>query len=370
MTIPHRAWLEIDTQAVRHNVGVIRKLANHAKIMAVIKSNAYGLGAPQIAHAVRSAGVDYLGIGNVEEALILQGYGISGPFFLLEPPLPEDLPAIVDNNYIQAITGLEAARRLSKQAAASRKEAEVHLNVNVGMNRLGLSPAEVLENIDELFNLPGLRFSGIFAHFSSADEQDKTPTVQQYEKFSHLLTQLQKKGITFPLRHIANSATLLDLPQYSLDMVRTGILLYGIFPSLSVRQDPSLLPALSVKAKVAHLFKAAAGETVSYGRSWTVEKAGVLATLPIGTADGVSSSLSNKGKILIQGKPFPIAGKICMDLLMCYLGESCPKIGDEAVLIGKQHNEQIRVSDWVRWGNLDPHEILTGLGGKLPKLYL
>ncbi len=363
--------LEVNCTSLLKNCSLIRQKAYPAQVLAVLKSNAYGLGLRAVAEVLVSGGLKWIGCASLIEAEEVDRVcGKSVEILLMHPPFDEEIPLLVQKNFVQSLTSLDLAFKLSQEAVKQNRNLRVHLDINVGINRLGISPEEVKKNISLLFSLPGLKIEGISSHFSSADGIDLEDSEREFEKFDSLLRFLKEGGFDFDQKHISNSAGLLNLPQHRLDIVRVGILLYGIFPSFHQKGCLGFSPVVSLKTRIAHLFAISKGEGVSYHHTWTAPEDGVLATLPVGYSNGIPAALSNKGEVLIGGNRFPIVGQICMDLMVVSLDKGSAKIGEEVVLLGKQGKDEIGVLDWAKWGNLNPHEVLTGLGRALPKIYL
>jgi alanine racemase len=362
------AWLEINLSALLENFKAIQSFLPSTKIIPVLKSDAYGMGCIEIAEALHQVGVDFFAVGNVAEALKLEGLG--GKILLLHPPFPEEIPLIVEKKIVQAVSTFETAKLLSEEGVRQQKQVKVHLKLNVGLNRLGFKPSEILRDIPAISALPSLCITGIFAHFSFADNFESPVTLNEAALFEETVQTLRKIGITVPFRHLCNSAGILNFPQFAFEGVRPGILLYGVKPALATKHEIPLKSVVSLKSRVIHVLQVKKGEAVSYGGKWKAPEDGNLATISAGYADGISLSLSNRGEVLIRGERFPIVGQVCMDLTVVSLGKKNVSVGDEVVFLGKQGNEEIGVLDWVLWGNLEPHEVLTGIGKKLPKKYL
>lgn len=370
-TPANKLFLNVDCSALLENYRLIKQIAYPAQVLAVLKSNAYGLSLSKISKILAENGLKWIGCASLSEALDIKK--VCGKFveiLLMHPPYAEEIPILIQENFIQSLTSFDLALKLSDEAVRQNRKIRVHLDINVGINRLGIDPEEIKEKSELIFSMPGLDIVGISSHFSSADGPDPLLPREEFKKFDTIVKFLAEKGHIFPVKHISNSAGLLNFPEYRMDMVRAGILLYGISPGFQKHVPETFKPVVSLSTRIAHLFTIKKGEGVSYHHTWVSPEKGALATLPVGYADGIPGALSNKGEVLIHGERFPIVGQICMDLMVVSLGNKPANIGEEVVLLGRQGKDEIGVLDWAKWGNMNPHEILTGLGRALPKLYL
>lgn len=363
-------WAEIDLSALSHNLAKIKRKVGKRKVLFAVKADAYGHGAVEISRRALNSGVDMLGVATSEEARELREAGIKGPILVFGPILPQSAGEVVRDNIRQTVYSLELAKRLSREAARQKKRATVHIKIDTGMGRLGVSPGEAVSFIKEVLTLDGLEVEGIFTHFSSAGEKEKSFTIFQLEEFLRIIGELKRENINIPLKHIANSAAILDLPETYLDMVRPGLIVYGPFPSPYVERSIDLKPVMSLKTRVAFLKRVPKGTSIGYGRSYLTRRSSLIATLPVGYADGYSRSLSNRGKVIIGGRRLPIVGGVCMDQCMVEIGNTPePEIGEEAVLIGKQGQEEIRVEEVAERSESIPHEVISRIGKRVPRVY-
>jgi len=347
---PRPTWLEIDLDAVATNTGLLKSLVgDKTQIMAVVKANAYGHGAVEVSRVVLKNGATRLAVATLEEGAELREAKINAPILVLGVSTQDDLEALICYNLIAGIGELEVAKRLSEIAKKYKKSAKIHINIDTGMARLGVRAQEALKVIREIKKLPQITVEGIFTHFASSGEEDKTSTYQQFEQYRQVIDGLKKEGIHVPLRHVADSATLLDLPSLHLDMVRPGIAIYGAYPSNSVKNRVGLQPVSSFKTKIISLRNLPPGAKVSYGGTYVTTKLTRVATLPVGYADGYSRVMSNQGQVLIRGRRAPIIGRVCMDHCMVdvtHLPEV--EVGDEVILWGKQGKEYISLEEIAR----------------------
>jgi len=368
------AWVEVDLGAVRHNMMQVRKKVGPAvKILTMVKANAYGLGAKHIARVVLENGADRLGVVTLEEGVELRLEGIGAPIMVFGYINREFIDVALRYNLTQTVYSLEMARFISEKAVEKGRIATIHLKVDTGMGRLGFLPDwQAQEDIAAIFELPGLNIEGIFSHLADADMQDKESSRRQLRLFAQFLECLEKKGISFAIRHIGASAAVLDMPEAYYDMVRPGIIIYGCYPSEEVRHDQvRLMPALSLKAHIIHIKKVPAHTPISYGGRWVSERESIIAVLPVGYADGYSRKLAQSGEILLRGQRAPVVGTICMDFLMADVTDiGMPEVGEEAVMIGTQGQEEITLDDVAQKLGTISYEISCRLGMRLPRIYI
>lgn len=353
-------WLEIDADALEHNIAVWRRLIR-SRFMAVIKGNAYGHGAMGVARFCEQGGVDWFGVATPCEGENLRAVGIEKPILVLSPTVPAQAGSLVAGRMSCAVTTIEMVRALEGTGAG------VHLKVNTGMNRSGLEPEDVPGFLRAARSVPGVRIEGIFSHFHSADAIDRLSAYRQFEVFTRLLRGLEEEGLRPPLAHIANSAAAIDMPETALDMVRIGIGLYGLYPSENVSRHPNVRPILSWKARVVEVRRLKPGDAVSYGATFVAERPTTVALLPVGYADGFRRILSNKADVLIRGRRCRVAGRVCMDLTVIDCGDLPVEIGDEAVLIGRQGEEEITAEEMAGWQNTINYEVVTQIRERVPR---
>jgi len=367
-------WVEINLDAIANNVKNIKKLIGKKKeLMAVVKGNAYGHDILEIASVVLNNGATRLAVARLEEGIFLRKSGITVPILVFGLTLKQQVEPLVSYNIIPTVSEYEMIEKLSDSAFKEDKIVKVHLKVDTGMGRIGIPPNHVLNFIKKVKVLKNVEIEGIFTHFSVADEKDKSYTEAQFKKFVEVLNILEKEGIRIPVKHVGNSATLLDLPHMWLDMVRPGISLYGLYPSEDVQKTIKLTPAYSFKTRIVFLKELLQGEDVGYGRTYTTKKKRtVVASLPVGYADGYNRLLSNKGEVLVKGKRFPIIGRICMDQCMIDVTNlSQVKIDNEVVLWGRQGHEEIAVEEIAgKIGTINYEIVHMPDKKRVPKLFI
>ena len=369
-----RIRAEISLDAVLHNFEEMYKNINPGtRITAVIKADAYGHGAVQIAELMEP--VPYIwgfAVAAAEEAMQLRNAGVKKPILILGPVFPEDYEELISSEVRFTIMDYERAADLSAAGERLRKKALVHIAVDTGMTRIGFADREEsVPEIEKILRLPGLTAEGIFTHFARADETDREPGMVQLSRYLQFIDLLEKHGISIPLHHASNSAGIIRMPEANLDMVRAGITIYGIYPSEEVEKDiVKLEPVMSLISHVSYVKEVPAGTEVSYGGTYRTEKPARIATIPAGYADGYPRSLSNKGFVLIRGKKAPILGRVCMDQMMVDVSDiPGTVVGDKATLLGKDGSEEI-TADLL--GNLSgrfPYELVCDINKRVPRVY-
>ena len=357
---PRPAWTEIDLGKLRRNLQLVRAdLPKHVRLMAVVKDEAYGHGALDVARVAVEEGAWGFGLSTLEEAMTLRDAGITAPLLLLGERQEAELEWCVAHDLTVCVNELHAVRKLAKIATDFGKKVPVHVKIHTGMSRYGVRWDEALPLIEKILAEKSLSLEGVMSHFSQSDETDKTFANLQFSRFQEILTALERKKVAVPLKHACNSGGFLDLPHAHLDMVRTGILLYGVFPSTVCRQLPGIEPVMSVKAKIAAIQKLKPGEVVGYGMRYTAKTERRIAILPIGYGDGFPR-VRNEGCALIHGQRAPLVGGIAMDALMVDITDiPQAQMWDEAVLMGKQGNDEITVRDIAKLKNSVTYDVLT-----------
>lgn len=362
-------YAEIDLGAITHNIGEIKKIVPGAtRFMAVVKADGYGHGAAQVSKAAVAAGADYLSVASLREAMELRGAGIDSPILILSESLPNCANEILDAGLSQTVYTLRLADALSKAAQKLKKRAKVHLKVDTGMGRIGASPSEAENLLEKIHSMPGIEVEGVFTHFAKADDMTDSYTAHQLSVFKDVTRKFEEKGRFIPLKHAANSAATLYHPDSHLDMVRIGLAMYGLYPN-GGRPTVKLLSALSFKTTVTYVKRVPAGTYLSYGSTYRTERETTIATLPVGYADGYSRALSNKASVLIRGKRFPVAGRVCMDMTLVDVGDERVEIGDEVGLIGAQGTEKISAGEIAAIQGTITYEVVCGIGKRVPRVY-
>lgn len=361
-------WAEIDLGAIAHNVREIKsRVKAGARFCAVVKANAYGHGVTAVARTVLEAGADQLAVAILEEAVELRRAGFTVPILIIGYTPPDQAALVVDKDISQTVFSLDVAKALSGAAMAAGRKAKVHLKIDTGMSRIGIRPEVAGDFAAAVAALPGIEIEGVFSHFATADEQDKSFTWQQFDRFKQALAHIEAKGIHIPIRHIANSAATLELPETHLDMVRPGIILYGLWPSDEVEKVVTLKPAMKLKASISYVKEMAANQSISYGRTYFTRGDSRIATLPIGYADGWTRLLAGKASVIIRGQRAPLVGRICMDQCMADVSH-IPGVaaGEEALLFGEP---QLPVEEVAAHLGTINYEVVCMVGGRVPRQY-
>jgi alanine racemase len=366
-------WLEINMDNLVYNFKEIRRIVNPStKIMAVIKANAYEHGSVELAKLYEEIGADRLAVSIITEAVELRKAGIKIPIHLLSYTPKEHISLVVDNDVIQGIYRYEDAKYLSDYAVTKNKIAKIHVKIDTGMSRIGFLPNnESIEDIVRISKLPNIEIEGIFTHFAKADEVDREFTKIQIDRFNWIIDMLKERGVYFRIKHVSNSASILDFPEYNLDMVRPGIILYGYYPSDVVdKSKVKLKPAMSLKAKISNIKVVPENTGISYNHIYYTKRESTIATIPIGYADGYTRMLSGKGFVCIKNRRVPIVGKICMDQMMIDVtGIENVKIGDEVVLFGHDNDNYPHIEELAALLGTVNYEIICMMGRRLPRVY-
>ncbi|MFH1683298.1 MAG: alanine racemase [Candidatus Margulisiibacteriota bacterium] len=359
-------YAEISLSAIQHNIGEIRKLLKpQVKYMAVVKANAYGHGAIAVSRAAVEAGADFLAVANLLEALELRDAGIVSPILILTESPTSVMDEIIQYDLTQTVYSFSEAKALSDEANKRKKNASVHVKVDTGMGRVGVLPSEAVAFITKISSLKGLDLEGIFTHFAKAEDPKDNFTQDQFQKFSQVISKVDH----IPIKHSANSAAVLFHPETHLDMVRVGLLMYGLHPQGNSQRRLNLKPALSFKSRVTYIKKISAGTPVSYGSTYVAPIDTTIATIPVGYADGFSRRLSNRGQVIIRGKRYPVVGMVTMDMTMVDVGSSKVEVGDEVVLIGEQNGQVISADEVATLENTISYEVVCGIGKRAPRIY-
>lgn len=367
-----RIIAEINLDNIAHNMNEIRKkIGLDTKIMAVVKADGYGHGAVETAKVCLYNGADYLGIAMVDEGVQLRENNIHVPALILGYTPEAQIEDAVKYDLTQTVFSYETAVKISRAAAKIGKTAAVHIKLDTGMGRIGFDcTKKSIQEILKINELEDVKITGIFTHFSTSDEKDKGYTNMQYQKFDSMCSQLEASGISGIIRHSANSGAILDMPGLKCDMVRAGIIIYGMYPSGEVTKSIELKPAMSLKTHLSFLKELAAGESISYGRTYTTTSKTAVATIPAGYADGYARIMSNKARVIINGHYAPIIGNICMDQCMCDVsGIPDVHIGSEAILLGKSGGCEITAEELAEIQQTINYEVVCAIGKRVPRIY-
>ncbi len=360
----------VDLDALAANFLAIRQRVAPAKVMPILKANAYGHGLVPVARLMAALGADYLGVAVLEEGILLRKAGIRTPILVLGGIWGSQIPLFLKYDLTLTASSIEKLTQIDQAAAALGVTARVHLKIDTGMERIGVHDYSAEGFLEAALRSRHLQVEGIFSHFANADAADPASARLQLERFHEVLRFYERRSLPTPLRHMANSAAVLRLPEATFDMVRPGILLYGVYPSPDVPRTVSVRPALAWKTRVVYFKVTQPGRAVSYGWTWTPERQTRIVTLPVGYGDGYFRAMSNKAQVLIRGRRYPQVGRICMDQMMVNIGWETAYNGDEVMLIGEQGQERITVEDLAAWAGTIPYEVLTNINTRVPRVYI
>jgi alanine racemase len=368
---PTRAEIYLDN--IVHNLSEVKRwVGKKVKIMGVVKANAYGHGACHVAKVLVENGVCYLGVATIEEALELRECGINIPILVFGyTPLTQAEELIV-HNITQTVFDINYVEDLEKIALNVGKKAKVHVKIDTGMGRIGYTDLKVAEKeIEKMMEMEGVEVEGIFSHFATSDEKDKSYAEQQFDMFKKLLERLKEKRINIPLKHMANSGAIIDLKYTYLDMVRPGIVLYGSYPSEEVKRPLDLRQTMGFKTKIVYIKEVPEGTSISYGKTFITKRKSKIATLPVGYADGFNRLLSNNYHVLVKGKYAAVIGRICMDQTMIDVTDiEGVEVGDDVIIFGNQEGEKITAEEIAKKLNTIPYEVYCGISSRVPRIYI
>lgn len=366
-------YAEINLDNFRHNIREVKRVVNEKKLIGVIKADAYGHGALEISRVLKEEGVDYLAVAFINEALELRKYGYEKPILILGYTSPNFVGEVVENDITQTVFSYDMAKMISIEAKKRNKIAKIHIKLDTGMGRVGFVFND--DAVDEIINiskLDNLYLEGIFTHFASADEKDKSFTIDQAEKFDYIINKLKQRGIEFEIKHAANSAAIIDLPNTYYDAVRPGIMLYGYYPSDEVdKKKVTLKPVMSLKASVVNIKEVPVNTPISYGRKFYTKRTSKIATLPFGYADGFTRLLFGKASVIVNGKFAPVVGRICMDQCMVDITDCGDvNVGDEVIVMGEKNGIRNTADDIAKILGTISYEILCGVSKRVPRVYI
>jgi alanine racemase len=358
---------------IRYNIeGIRRAVGNDRKILIAVKANAYGHGAIEVSRLAERIGVDWLGVATVPEGLEIRNAGIHLPILKLSPAFPEEMDAAVRNQITLTVASQENVNELQTVSSAAGAITPVHLKIDTGMGRIGVTPEEAPALALHIKNhCPNLRLQGIFTHFPVSDDADPSYTTGQIARFKVVVEEIHTAlGRKVELVHASNSGAVLGHESARFDLVRPGIMIYGYYPDSGTPRSIALKPGLSFLTRVSFLKKVRAGTSIGYGRTWFAPEDTWIATIPAGYADGFNRLFSNKGRVLVNGRSYPIVGRVCMDQSMVNLGpETDVKVGDEVVLMGKSGDEEITCDEWAQKLGTITYEVTCQINSRVERVY-
>ncbi|HET8564772.1 MAG TPA: alanine racemase [Candidatus Binatia bacterium] len=361
----------VDLQALRWNFRQIRqKVGRQVKILSMVKANAYGHGAPAIAKTLAGEGSDAFGVATLEEGIELRQAGIGQPIIVVAGVYPAQIDQFLDNSLTPVIHEVQTLRSVEAAIRSRGAKLNIHLEVDTGMGRTGFLAAEVDHWLPELTKLKALTLEGVFSHFSDAESANEEYTENQLRYFLSVIKRLRATGITPSLVHMAKSAAVVTVPASHFTMVRPGLALYGLYPSVDATKEITLKPVLSWKTVVLQLKRVPKSSSLGYGRTFVTRRESLIATLPVGYADGYPRILSNRGVVLVRGGRAPVVGRVSMDLTMVDVTDIAGvEQGDEVVLLGRQRDAVISADEMAAWSNTISYEVLTSIGARVPRIY-
>ena len=368
-----RTWAEVDLDAIAHNMREIRKITNpSSQIMAVVKADAYGHGFLEVTRTLLENGADRLAVAVLQEGKQLRSRGVTVPILILGASGNDSIEDLINFDITPSVFTYEFAKALSYEAERKEKVTKIHIKIDTGMSRIGYLAGddneEIADEIIKISRLPYIEIEGIFSHFAASDEYDASYTHLQFDRFTDVCRRLESKGLNIPIKHICNSAGIMMYPEMHLDMVRPGVILYGMYPSDEVDKSRlDLIPAMTLKSTITHVKEVEAGRGVSYGREYITNGVTKIATVPIGYADGYLRRLAKEGKMLVNGVKVPIIGRICMDQCMIDVTNvNNTDRGDEVIIFGR---DGVTIDDLAKWLDTINYEVACVIGKRIPRIY-
>ena len=373
MNLLHPIWAEINLDNLIFNINEIKKKSKNSEIIGVVKANAYGHGAVEVSKTLLDNGINRLAVANIIEAIELRESDINCPIMLLGISEDYAIDSIIDYNVEPTVSSYSFALKLNEKAKEFNKNINIHIAIDSGMGRIGFKQEDNdLKDIINISKLSNLKIESIFSHFSTADSKDKEYSLKQLKIYNKFLDKLKNSGVIINKKNLSNSAAIMDLPESHYDYVRPGIIQYGYYPSDEVDIEHfNIKPVLTWKTRVIHIKEVNEGEYIGYGKNFKTKRKSIIATLPVGYADGYSRGLSNKGKVIINGKLAPIVGNVCMDQFMVDITDIPDvKLDNEVILLGSHSNVKFDADDMASILNTISYEILCLIGRRAPRVYI
>ncbi|NCF67618.1 MAG: alanine racemase [Chloroflexi bacterium] len=364
--------VEVYLDRLTENFRAIERAVAPSRVMAILKANAYGHGLVPVAQHMVTLGVAYLGVAFLEEGILLREAGIKAPVLVLGGIIGNQVPLFLQHDLTLTASSIEKLQQINQAAQQLGVKAKVHLKIDTGMERIGVHYYSAHTLLETVLQCNSVEVEGIYSHFANADAADLSSAKLQLERFNQVLAFYEQRGLSQPsLRHMANSGAILQLPESHFDMVRAGIMLYGVYPSNEVRQTIQVQPALAWKSRVVYFKVVQPNHPVSYGSTWQSDKMTRVVTIPVGYGDGYFRTASGRAEVIIRGKRYPVVGRICMDQLMVNIGWETAYNNDEVVLLGEDGETGAAISceDIAEWAGTIPYEVLTNINTRVPRLY-
>jgi len=362
-------WAEINLERLSRNLQAIRVHVAPSKVMIILKANAYGHGLAEVAKHLGPQS-DYIGVAVLEEGILLRELGVTTPILVLGGIWGDQVPQYLQHDLTLTASSVERIEQIDGVAAGMGVRAKVHLKIDTGMERIGVHYYSAKTLQEAALRCKNVDVEGIFSHFANADAADLSHAHLQLERFHEVLHFYEKNSLPVPLRHMANSPAILNFPESHLDMVRPGIMLYGVYPNAQVRRTVVVQPALAWKSRVVYFKVVRAGHPVSYGSTWQSDHPVRIVTVPVGYGDGYFRNLSNRAQVIIRGRKYPQVGRVCMDQMMVNIEADSAFNGDEVTLIGEDGGVSITAQDLADWAGTIPYEILTNINTRVPRVYI
>ncbi len=362
--------VEVNLKILAGNFKTIKKHAEPAKVMPVLKANAYGHGLVRVAQLMEDIGADYLGVAVLEEGILLRQKEIKTPILVLGGIWGNQIPIFIKHDLSITASSIEKLKQIDEFSAQMKKKAIVHLKIDTGMERIGVHYYNAEKFFEAALLCKHTIIEGVYSHFANSDDSDFSFAKLQLERFNEALRFFEKHSLPIPVRHISNSGAILQMPEANLDMVRPGIMLYGVYPSQEVKHTVKVLPALTWKSLVVYFKVIQTGNPVGYGMTWKPDHDIRAVTVPVGYGDGYMRTMSNKAEVIINSKRYPVVGKISMDQIVINIEKNSAYNGDEVVLIGSNGKNLITVEELADWAGTIPYEILTNINTRVPRVYI
>ena len=363
--------VQVNLSRLRHNFALIKQKVAPAKVMPILKANAYGHGLVRIAQFMQEIGADYVGVAVLEEGMLLRESGITIPILVMGGVLGNQIPHFINYDLTITASSITKLRGIEEAAREQGVKAKVHLKIDTGMERIGVHYYNAENFLLETLRCPHVFVEGVYTHFANADRPDLIHTRLQLERFQEVLSFYEKHAIPRPpLVHAANSGAILQLAEATFDLVRPGILLYGVYPAEDTPKTIQVQPALSWKSRVVYFKVITPGHPVGYGSTWQTKRNTRAVTVPVGYGDGYFRSMSHQAQVMIRGKCYPVIGTISMDQIVVDIGQDSAYNDDDVLLLGEQDGVSITAEDMARWAGTIPYEILTNINTRVPRVYL
>ncbi len=362
--------LEIDLNILAENYRQIKKHVAPAKMMPILKANGYGHGLVRVAQLMQKLGADYIGVAVLEEGILLREQGINIPILVLGGVWGNQIPHFLKHNLTITASSIEKLNQIDELAGQMKLKAKVHLKIDTGLERIGVHYYSAEKLLEATLKCKNLEIEGIFSHFANSDNLELNFTRLQLERFMEVLQFYEKHSLKLPIRHISKSGSILQMPEASLDMVRPGLLLYGVYPSQEIPHTVKVKPASTWKSLVVYFKVIKANHPVGYGLTWQSDHDVRSVTVPVGYGDGYFRSMSHKAEVLLRGKRYPVIGRISMDQIVVNIEKNSAYNGDEVILFGSDGENKITVEELADWAGTIPYEILTNVNTRVPRVYI